>query len=78
LKGGDSVVRNDAKGGAGVQLEFGAAEDANLAQLRKSNPQMEDEITKESLSDGEYFFAIFDGHGGQEVAKYCKERMHSG
>lgn len=75
LKSSASAVRLQVK--SGIQLEVGLAEDPNLAQLRKSNPQMEDEISNVSLGDGEYFFAIFDGHGGQEVAKYCKERTHS-
>lgn len=39
LKGSASAVRLQVKSGA--QLEVGAAEDPNLAQLRKSNPQME-------------------------------------
>ncbi len=39
LKSSASAVRLEVR--AGAQLEVGAAEDPNLAQLRKSNPQME-------------------------------------
>ena len=39
LKSSASAVRLEVK--SGMQLEVGAAEDPNLAQLRKSNPQME-------------------------------------
>ena len=28
-----------------------------------------------SLPQGESLFAIFDGHGGHEVARFCKEEL---
>jgi len=61
-----------------VPFEVGVATDANLAQMsNRSSPQMEDEYS--SIIDfqpGQHFFAVFDGHGGKDVAQYCGGRAH--
>ena len=37
---------------------------------------MEDTSLAEiSLPQGESLFGIFDGHGGQEVSRFCKEKL---
>jgi len=61
-----------------VPFEVGIATDANLAQMsNRSSPQMEDDYA--AILDhepGHHFFAVFDGHGGKDVAQYCSGRAH--
>jgi serine/threonine protein phosphatase PrpC len=59
-----------------IPFEVGVATDPNLAQMsNRSSPQMED-ATCVSLdhTPGHHFFAVFDGHGGKDVAQYCSGR----
>jgi len=61
-----------------IPFEVGVATDANLAQMsNRSSPQMEDEYSAVlDHEPGHHFFAIFDGHGGKDVAQYCSGRAH--
>jgi serine/threonine protein phosphatase PrpC len=61
-----------------VPFEYGVATDANLAQMsNRSSPQMEDEYAAViDHEPGHHFFAVFDGHGGKDVAQYCSGRAH--
>lgn len=38
-------------------------------------PYMEDTYSVKDLADGQRVFAVFDGHGGKEVAEMCAERF---
>jgi len=61
-----------------VPFEVGVSTDANLAQMsNRSSPQMEDAtLVQLDHEPGHHFFAVFDGHGGKDVAQYCSGRAH--
>jgi len=61
-----------------IPFEVGVATDANLAQMsNRSSPQMEDEYSVVvDHEPGHHFFAVFDGHGGKDVAQYCSGRAY--
>jgi len=61
-----------------IPFEVGVATDANLAQMsNRSSPQMEDEYSAVvDYEPGQHFFAVFDGHGGKDVAQYCSQKAH--
>ena len=46
------------------------------ASMQGWRQTMEDTlVTQLELPNGESFFAVFDGHGGKEVAQFCKEEI---
>eukprot|EP00026_Physarum_polycephalum_P013005 Phypoly_transcript_13362.p1 GENE.Phypoly_transcript_13362~~Phypoly_transcript_13362.p1 ORF type:complete len:319 (+),score=37.74 Phypoly_transcript_13362:33-989(+) len=61
-----------------IPFEVGVSTDANLAQMsNRSSPQMEDATCVQLEHEpGHHFFAVFDGHGGKDVAQYCSQRAH--
>lgn len=61
-----------------VPFEVGVATDANLAQMsNRSSPQMEGAtLVALDHEPNNHFFAVFDGHGGKDVAQYCSTRAH--
>lgn len=73
------VVQKDALFGENGNLEKLSYGSASVIGTRK---EMEDEVSveigfmvKESGNKCD-FFAVYDGHGGPQVAKACRERLH--
>jgi serine/threonine protein phosphatase PrpC len=56
--------------GSSSQLKFGAS---SMQGWRKSNEDAH--ITAIDFVPGVSLFAVFDGHGGSEVAKYCDKHF---
>ena len=65
------VTEKHSEDGDGPGLSFGTSE---MQGWRKN---MEDQHVNPVSLDGQLvgFFAVFDGHGGREVAKFCQ--MHA-
>ncbi len=51
-------------------------EDVGAAAAQHVRPTMEDEHLVARLSAGIGFFGVFDGHGGRQVATFCKQNLH--
>ena len=59
-------LTKDSHDGENEILKYG------VSAMQGWRTNMEDaHITNLNLSDGVALFAVFDGHGGQEVARFC-------
>lgn len=61
-------------------VDCGTAADPNDRARNKNSERkgMEDEyVTLLNHQDCHSFFAVFDGHGGSQVASYCRQNMHN-
>ncbi len=52
-------------------------EDVGAAAAQHIRPTMEDEHLVVRLSAGIGLFGVFDGHGGRQVATFCKSQLHN-
>lgn len=64
------ITEKNAQDGKSDRLMFGAC---SMQGWRKSNEDAH--IHKLNLGDGNSLFAVFDGHGGEQVAMFCEEHM---
>ena len=64
------VTEKNAQDGKNDKYMFGAC---SMQGWRKSNEDAH--IHKLDLGDGNSLFAVFDGHGGEQVAKFCEKYM---
>ncbi|XP_078428128.1 protein phosphatase 2C 50-like [Wolffia australiana] len=44
--------------------------------MRSSAASVDGDLHKDLAHSSGHFFAVYDGHGGAQVANYCRERMH--
>jgi len=61
-------------------VDCGTASDPNDKAKNKSSERkgMEDEfVTLLNHQDTHSFFAVYDGHGGAQVATYCRQNLHN-
>lgn len=66
------ITEKNAQDGKNDRIMFGAC---SMQGWRKSNEDAH--IHSLDLGDGNSLFAVFDGHGGEQVAMFCEEHMPS-
>ncbi|KAI4335261.1 hypothetical protein L6164_013925 [Bauhinia variegata] len=58
------------------EMEDAVAVVPQLLQI-PSHMLMDDHVNENTKSHVAHFFGVYDGHGGSQVANYCRERLHS-
>ena len=64
------ITEKNATDGKNALLKYGAC---SMQGWRKSNEDAH--IHNLDLGDGNSLFAVFDGHGGEQVAMFCEKHM---